>query len=302
MPEPMQNRSIKKILVVYKKSKFELDIEKYSAFSKEYLENVWKIQNCKDRIYSSHLRQVESRRLLQEEIFPDSVFISREEIVNYDPLDFDLIVALGGDNHFTYISHYAFKTLILGCNSDPLTSTGELLSFTPESLAATVKSGWANTSISEWTLITGQLQYPDGRKQETYKSVSEITVRNKCPDLISRFLIKYGEQTEEQRCSGLLIYTGAGSTGWILSCTNDSGVIYGKHENYFMVYAREIKNRERKKLAHFSVSNSVTIISEMEGGISIDALQERVYDFPPGTILELKPANEKLKVVVKHGQ
>ena len=296
----MKNQPLHKILIVYKKSKYELDCEKYAP---ETLKKIWKIQNdCEDRIYSSHLRQIESRRILREEIFPESIFISREEIVHYKPEDFDLIIALGGDNHFTYISHFAMQTLILGCNSDPQTSAGELLAFIPSTLAKTAASGWENTKIAEWTLISGEIHYPDGKVLKTYSSVSEVTVRNKCPDLISRFIIEYNGKSEEQKCSGLLVYTGAGSTGWIFSITNDPGVIFGKQDDYFVVYSREIRNRATRQLAHFRVSDSVTIISEMDGGISIDALQERVYDFPPGARLVLKLSREKLRVITLNAE
>ena len=283
-----------KILIIFKKSKYELDLEKHGNTARE----IWKLQNnCEDHIYQSHLRQMDSRKKVAK-LFPKSNFISRDEMNNHDSRDYDLIIALGGDNHFTYISHFANPTAILGCNSDTETSAGELLAFDPDTLAKTVKSGWQNARIEEWPLIEGIIKHIDGSVVKTYPCVSEITVRNNCPDLVSRYIIRYKGKVEEQKCSGLLVYTGAGSTGWVLSSTNDRDVVFSKSDNYFMVYAREIRKSKAGELAHFRADERISLTSEMDGGISIDSLQERVYKFPPGSELTLKLSSQKLKVVI----
>lgn len=292
------------VLIVIKKTKFELDMEKYNADLDFYKKLTTRQNNSFDKIYSSHLRQLESRRILQEEIFPDGTFIFREGLDNLKVEKFDLIVSLGGDNHFTYVAHHSKGVPILGCNSDEKTSLGALLSFTPETLKFTVQEKWKNTQEEKWSMVYGELEYIDGSKVKTIPCVSEISIRNNNPDLTSRYILDYDKTLEEQKSSGLLLYTGAGYTGWYMSCAGLKSINpknFPKDAPYFKAYARELSYKARKnlKLHDFTVSSELKVISEMDGGISIDALPERIYPFPPGTIARFLLSNEKLKVVTK---
>ena len=286
-------------LIVMKKTKYELDIDTYQDL--DFYKKICLIQNDSfDKIHSSHLRQLESREILQREVFPDGKFIFRDELDKLDLSKFGVIVALGGDNHFTYVAHHCENNRILGCNSDIQTSLGALLSFNPLTLKQTITQNWENTTEESWSLISVQIEYPDGRKINTVNAVSEISIRNTNPDLTSRYVILHQNAKEEQKSSGLLLYTGAGSTGWYASCKNkEEDGSFSKSANFFRVYARELSHKARKnfKLTDFTVSNSCQIISEMNGGISIDALAERVYSFPAGSIATIHLASEKLKVI-----
>lgn len=216
------------------------------------------------------------------------------------PSDYDLVIALGGDNHFTFVAHHAIDTLVLGCNSDPPTSVGALLSFHVEDIKKALETNWENTILEEWPLIEVKIHYPDGRKINTLRGISEISIRNNSPDLTSRFLICHQNQMEEQKCSGLLVYTGAGSTGWVMSCEN-TDTSFDKQSPFFKVYCRELRKKEhtRYTLDHFTVTDGFSLISEMKGGISIDSLAETIYDFPPGAKAEFSLSQKKLHVVVR---
>ncbi|WP_108930077.1 NAD(+)/NADH kinase [Leptospira johnsonii] len=294
-------KKIQSVLVVIKRTKYELDLESYGSLDE--FKRVAQIQNHSfERIYQSHLRQLHSREELKH-TFPNGKFIFREELENIDISGYDLVIALGGDNHFTYVAHHALDNLVLGCNSDPETSVGALLSFHTSDISNAVSQNWENTKIEEWPRINVRIEYPDGKSIETFHGISEISIRNNSPDLTSRFLISHEQVTEEQKCSGLLVYTGAGSTGWVMSCENKD-VSFDKQEPYFKVYCRELRKKEsfQYKLDHFTVRNSFRLISEMRGGISIDSLAERIYDFPPGAKADFSVSPERLRVVVqKHG-
>ncbi len=289
------------VLIVMKKTKFELDIEKYQDLN--YYKHITKIQNnAFEKIFSSHIRQLESRKFLQEQVFPKGKFIFRDELENLNPQNFDLIVALGGDNHFTYVAHYVNEVPLLGCNSDEKTSIGALLGFTPQTLKQTILENWVNTKIEQWSMIYGLIEYPNGKKTQTVSCVSEISIRNSNPDLTSRYILEYKGHIEEQKSSGLLLYTGAGSTGWYASCVGLRDIeeeSFPKDAPYFKVFSRELSRRARQnfKLTDFAVDTELKVISEMYGGISIDCLPERIYDFPPGTVAFFQLSQEKLKVI-----
>lgn len=296
-----QDIFVNQVLIVMKKTKFELDTERYPDL--EYYKHITRIQNnLYDRIYSSHLRQLESRDFLKARVFPGATFVFREALDYLNPGDFDLVISLGGDNHFTYVAHHIYGVPLLGCNSDEKTSIGALLGFTPQTLEQTVSQAWKNIHIEEWSMIYGIIEYPDGKKTQTVSCVSEISIRNASPDLISRYLIEHKEHKEEQKSSGLLLYTGAGSTGWYASCVGLRDIeeeSFPKDSSYFKVFSRELSRRARSnfKLTDFSVDTQIKVTSEMQGGISIDSLPERIYDFPPGSIASFQLSTEKLKVI-----
>ncbi len=292
---------VRQALIILKKTKFELDEERYP--DREFYAKITSLQNnCYERIYRSHLRQLESRKILQE-IFGHENCVFRDEFDRKNPSDYEYLIALGGDNHFTYVAHYAKGTKVIGCNSDVKTSRGVLLGFSPEMLRNAVENNFQDTEIMEWSMIYGRLDYPEGTFMETVGCVNEISIRNMSPDLTSRYLIRYKDSQEEQKSSGLLLYTGAGSTGWYSSCLGLSGndqQKFPKDAPYFGVFARELSHRARLnfKLNDFIANGSITVISEMNGGISIDSLPERIYHFPPGTIGTFQLSSHKLKTVV----
>ncbi|TGK38506.1 NAD+ kinase [Leptospira gomenensis] len=292
-------KSIKRVLILGKRTKFELDLEEWGSL--EQIRKIYKIQNDSfARIHESHLRQISNRETLKR-LFPNGTFIFRKSMDEHPPADFDLVISLGGDNHFTYVAHHAVDTLVLGCNSDPPTSVGALLSFRVEDLKNALETDWANARIEEWPLISVKIDYPDGRMVNTLQGISEISIRNNSPDLTSRFLICHGDEMEEQKCSGLLVYTGAGSTGWVMSCEN-TDTSFDKQSPFFKVYCRELRKKEhtRYTLDHFTVTDRFSLISEMKGGISIDSLAETIYDFPPGAKAEFSLSEKKLHVVVRN--
>lgn len=292
--------NIENILVVCKKTKYEVDTENYKDL--EQYRKICKIQNdCFDRVYHSHLRQLESRNILQNRVFPKGKFIFREGLDTINIDDYELIVSLGGDNHFTYVAHSVQDKFIMGVNSDPKTSAGALLSFSASSLEQASARNWSDVQVENWSLISCEIEYPNGEKKNTIRAVSEMSVRNNIPDLTSRYIISYNGVTEEQKSSGILLATGAGSSGWYDSCQLEDAedVIFPKDSMYFKVFTRELNTKTRKNflLTDFSVKGEVKITSEMNGGIAIDSLLERIYSFPTGATAVFRLSNQKLNVL-----
>lgn len=291
--------NFKKILIVHKRSKYELDSKFYSLSE---LQKLYELQGGTfDRAFESHKRQLASRDLIQKEILPQSTQAFREDLDALHLESFDLVIALGGDNHFTFVAHRCMNVPILGCNSDNQTSVGALLGFTPETLATAVDNQWANCNLESWSLIDSEIRYPSGEIVHPYKAISEISIRNNSPDLTSRYWIHLSDLEEEQKSSGLLLYTGAGSTGWIASCSPREHGSFSKTDRKFGVYSREIRSKGKGEvflLKDFLTDKNVAITSEMNGGIAIDSLVERTYSFPPGTIGTFSLSSKYLRVVV----
>ncbi len=292
------------ILIAIKRSKWERDLMRY--ISPEAVRELYRIQNdAFDKVYASHSRQHESLELIKKSL-PDATYAFREDLPHLDYHRFRYIMSVGGDNHFIHISHYADDShYIFGVNSDTATSSGALLQFDAESFAKSVdgKLEEDRLEIEEWTRIDGELIYPDGRRTMTVPCTSEISIRNSYPDTMSRYIIRpEGRDWEEQKSSGLLLSTGAGSTGWFKNCLHGeerTQAIFPKDADFFKFLAREPGSRKyyNYTLGMISQGSYLELISEMEGEITIDANPDRTFDFPPGCSARFFLSKSKLKVV-----
>jgi anti-anti-sigma factor len=296
----MSSIKYKKIVVVFKRTKYELDLETYGSIQ-AYKEVTKQNPDVFQRTFESHERQIRSREYLKNHVFPKADFVFREHFDPDSGANYDLVVAHGGDNHFTYVAHLVGNTHLIGCNSDPNSSVGALLGFTAEELGEAVRQNFKHTKLESWSLLDTEILYPNGTKLRTVPAVCELSIRNNSPDLTSRFWISYMDQKEEQKCSGLLVYTGAGSTGWISSCFPKKFPPFSKHEPFFHVYSREIRVKSQEtefSLADFRALDQVEVISEMNGGLAVDSLTERHYPFPPYAKAVIRLSPEKLFVLV----
>lgn len=298
-----------RIYIVIKRTKWERDLARYGT--SRTARKIYKRQNhAYEKVYASHERQLENLAFMRKQL-PDARFIYREELPFIEWRELDLLISLGGDNHFVYTSHFAGGRPVMGVNSDNHTSTGALLYFNPATCSAEIHrlqaaENWRTLLRTEsWHRISGEARYPDGRKIKIEPCVSEITVRSAFHDFISRYLITIDEELcEEQKTSGLLLATGAGSTGWYRNChptTMQKDIIFAKDADFFRAVAREPGYRLRRK-ARFLYpevkrNQTLTIISEMEGAITIDSDPERMLEFPPGCIATFKLHDTSLLVV-----
>lgn len=307
----MNTQGIKpqQIIFVIKRTKWERDLLRYGSIltaQKIHKKQKKPFTNVK----TSHDRQIQNIDFLKQKL-PKATFIFREELPFIDPNTFDLMVSVGGDNHFVYVSHFCGHKPIMGLNSDVVTSTGALLGFTPETaidaiLKMSKDENWEkNCNIESWSRIEGIATYPDGKKVTIPPCISEISVRSKFHDYISRYLIRKNNlDLEEHKCSGFLLTTGAGSTGWYRNCHplgEQKESIFPKGVDFFRGIAREVSNelRNTRKFIQIQVEKRETleIISAMDGELTIDADPNKTFDFPPGCTIVFKLSEKKLRVI-----
>ncbi|MCB0334551.1 MAG: hypothetical protein KDD55_13695, partial [Bdellovibrionales bacterium] len=173
------------------------------------------------KIFESHKRQAQARRDLTDLIPPEQI-VSRDDITSELLSSAGLVIAFGGDNHFQHVSHFINDdTPILGINSDPLTSHGALLQGSASEIAQVVRAFSQGEYLLEpWTRLTltvDGIPYP--------QATADIFFGEEKRVLMSRYTLEHlrrngdGELVPlmpqvEQKCSGLLVATGAGSSGW----------------------------------------------------------------------------------------
>ncbi|MBV9464379.1 MAG: NAD(+)/NADH kinase [Verrucomicrobiae bacterium] len=280
-----------RILVVVKLSKYQWDLHRLRVTPRQLLANYRKQGLNLDRILHSDERQ---RRVAERarEIFPQATFASRQELTRRLASQAAVVFALGGDNHFQYVSHFLDHTPIIGVNSDPRTSEGSLTRFRLddlERLAALVRLG--AFKVEEWTRI----QLALNGKVVPCLATSEIFLGESHRGSMSRHRLCWNGKLEEQKCSGLLVATGAGSSGWYDSACRryfPRGRSFATTEKRleFLVSEPFTGRLSLPKLTHGKISArgklEVISLNDSEGVVLIDSQEQ--HRFGEGTRATLR--------------
>ena len=294
-----------------------------------------------DKILQSHLRQMESEKKVLHALasqgdalqgYEDLLSIIRGDAIPKTLImPNTLVIALGGDNYFQYVSHFLENQPLVGINSDPENSDGALTYFTAESFVDFIpklESGKFNTE--EWTRLQASL---NDKKIPTL-ATSEIYIGAYKSTDMSRYILELRKgsrgrvrESEEQKSSGLVVSTKAGETGWYDAASRyatnrsmrslESSVFYtdimlGRVHNihpvedpqfrsaYFIAREPFVSSPEQRlKNYHGYIREKETIhltwLAHGKGLVSIDARDE--YEITRGDIVEIKISNTPLRVV-----
>ena len=128
----------------------------------------------------------------------------------------DLIVAVGQDGLVANVAKYVGSYPLVGVNPDPERFDGILLPFTTATAAQAVRRTLTNEArLLQITLAEARLS--DGQRLLAFNDLF-IGARS---HVSARYTLAHGSGAPEtQSSSGVLVSTGAGSTGWLSSCFN----------------------------------------------------------------------------------
>ena len=127
----------------------------------------------------------------------------------------DLVVTLGQDGLVANVAKYVGEQPLIGVNPDPLRFDGILLPFLPGDAregAVRVLEGRAMTNA----VTLASIRLDDGQELLAFNDLF-IGTRTHTS---ARYRIRVGGASEAQSSSGVLVSTGAGSTGWMSSVFN----------------------------------------------------------------------------------
>ena len=197
---------------------------------------------------------------------------------------YDLIIAYGGDGHFSYVSHFVDGKLILGINSDPITSEGVMTMFTVKNFENNldkIKKGDFETE--EWTRLEIKR---NGKKIGL--ATSDVYLGEKDRKFMSRHTLKYRNKKEEQKCSGIILTTGVGSTGWYTSASRylklNSFSRTAKFGKFLVTEPFKGRLNESSMLTgtlNFGEEIIISSLNNTKGIVTIDSNDE--YEFNRGT-------------------
>lgn len=286
------------IIVVPKMSKYEWDMHTYRLMPNELIEKYTREGVDADVILSSHNRQKESEMMLRK-FFSENQFISRELLTGDVSEKAELVIALGGDNHFQYVSHFIENTLIMGVNSDTMTSEGALTYYTAVDFDRLLRKLDARDfNVEEWTRLEARIN-----GYNAALATSEYFLGERERSNMSRHNLMFKNEKEEHKCSGLIIATGAGSTGWYdAACRylHPNGNAFPKDSGYCIFLASEPfrgKRDYRKLEGRIEKDQELEVVSlnNSDGILSADSME--TYNFSRGSKAVIRISDLPLRVV-----
>lgn len=141
--------------------------------------------------------------------------VDRKLVSNFDFGRCVAVIVIGQDGLVANTAKYADKLPIIGVNPEPARYDGELLPFNISKARRTLQRVLkGNFRSREVTL--GLVETNDGQRMLAFNDFF-LGARS---HVSARYTLEVGSQTEDQSSSGLLVSTGAGSTGWMSSVFN----------------------------------------------------------------------------------
>lgn len=206
----------KKLVVITRKTRLQELVERFNTRSqaKFYIDHAggdFADYEREDDAYRAALDVL--RRSLEFEL-PQQM-LDRALVPTFQFQKEDLVITLGQDGLVANTAKYAGAQPIVAVNPEPSRFDGVLLPFLPAQARGAVAAVLgAKAKFREVTLAEVTLQ--DGQRLLAFNDLF-LGARSHVSAL---YRITSGQKTETQSSSGVLISTGAGSTGWISSVFN----------------------------------------------------------------------------------
>lgn len=142
-------------------------------------------------------------------------FVDREFLPNLDFARYIVVVVVGQDGLVANTAKYVGNVPIVAVNPDPGRFDGVLLPFQMrEARSAVARVLEQRARTRDVTLAEANLH--DGQKLLAFNDLFIGTSSH----VSARYVLRAGRQSEPQSSSGMIVSTGAGSTGWMSSVFN----------------------------------------------------------------------------------
>src|SRR5262245_1555104 len=225
------------------------------------------------------------------------------------------VVVLGQDGLVANTAKYVGDVPIVGVNPDPGRFDGVLLPFRVAEARGAVQAVLAGKARSRRVTLA-EVQLQDGQRMLAFNDLF-VGVRS---HVSARYQLRVGGKAEAQSSSGVLIATGAGSTGWLSSVFNMVSGIAGARlpagpalprpaltwEDPRLVWAvREpfVSRTSRAGLVYGTIEAGARIEIESmtpeNGVIFSDGIESDFLEFNAGTIAAVGAADQRARLVVR---
>lgn len=302
-----------KVIIIRDKTRLEQLIERFNskAQAKFYIES-----SGNDFEFYEHENNTfyESLLKVQESISKTLKFkvVNRSFLPTYIFTPKDLIVVIGQDGLVANVAKYVNGLPIIGVNPDVKRYDGTLLKHTPNEIDSLIKNiVKGNYTTNKVTMAKATLN--DGQSLLAFNDFYIGAATH----VSSRYVIEFNGKTEKQSSSGIIISTGAGSTGWlssIFNMTNNINGFFNKNksknstilkwnDNKLIFVVREpfLSKMSKATIGYGFVNKSkkLKITSNMttRGVIFSDGIESDFLNFNSGSIVEIGIADEMANLV-----
>jgi NAD kinase len=301
-----------KIVLVTRKTRLEELIERFNthAQARFYIEHAGGDFNTYVLEHDAYQRSLDSARRAIEAGLKVQV-IEREFLPTYMFTGTDVIVTLGQDGLVANTAKYVRGQPILAVNPDPERFDGILLPIKLEHLRATLeRTLLRNAQFSSITMAEARLR--DGQRLIAFNDLF-IGARS---HISARYRVTFGKAAEDQSSSGVIVSTGAGSSGWLSSIFNEaSGLVsflggtpappvkirWEDRQLLFVVREPFISRHSRAGIVAGMVTADAPLLIESSmpssGVIFSDGVEADSLDFNSGAIAEVGVAPERANLV-----
>lgn len=245
-------------------------------------------------------------------------FIERAFLPNYTFGEMDLVVTLGQDGLVVNTAKYLKEQPLLAINPDPKHIDGVLLPFHLDNAHEALTGALADhLPIRHVVMARAQLN-----DQQCLYAVNDLFIGQRT-HVSARYELRHGKLREMQSSSGIIVATGAGSTGWLRSVlAGAAGVVesFGQQKDAkrlrdsyrFDWEAEELRVAVREPFVSQTSSakysygrltgrQTLEIVSHMpqNGVIFGDGMETDYLEFNSGAIARIGIADKRLHLVVR---
>jgi len=240
--------------------------------------------------------------------------VDREFLPNFLFGPRDVVVTVGQDGLVANVAKYALGLPIVAVNPDPQRIDGVLLPFRTDEARSAVRAVLQGKApYREVTMAEAELA--DGQRLLAF---NELFIGNRT-HISARYRLSVAGKSEPQSSSGVLVCTGAGSTGWLSSIFNmasgvasvfgakrDNKTIRLKWEDPRLVYVVREPFVSKSSAANLVAGmlepgGEIAIESDMpnSGVIFSDGVEADALEFNAGAVARIRAAEGKAKLVMK---
>lgn len=243
-----------------------------------------------------------------------SQWIDRGFLPNFLFGPHDLVVTLGQDGLVVNVAKYLDGQPVLAFNPDPARIDGVLVPFATEQARERMAAALQGV-LPRRRVTMARATLDDGQAIEAVNDLF-VGVRTHAS---ARYRIEYGDRSENQSSSGVIVSTGAGSTGWYRSLVSgaagvaaslgaDVGAIGEDHR--FPMTARELRFTVREPFTsrtsgagivcgRLGEGASLDIVSQMPRGGTIfsDGMEDDYLAFDAGMRVRITVSDRRLELL-----
>lgn len=209
----MATAKFENVIVVTRKTELDELVARFNteAQAKFYLEQAGQPFAPIEHAHRSHRAVLDA----VAKAIPPTVkqqFIDRETVPRYTFGDDDLVITVGQDGLVSNTAKYLQGQPVLAVNPDPDRFDGVLLPFTVDNIEQSLHAALhGEMTVRDVSLAKAELN--DG---QTLLAFNDFFIGARS-HVSARYTIQLGGKQEAQSSSGIIVSTGAGSTGWLQS-------------------------------------------------------------------------------------